>query len=200
MSPSANRSKPTVINTILPLKRGEPFHTADARDTIQKLYATGRYEDIVIDANPHNGGVQVRITTRSSWFIGRVEIEGDVPDPPNAGQLVTASRLDLGQPFEKDMVKAAAENMRRLLVSNGFYNSTVDSTLEYDDLTQEVNITFTVSARRRARFGSAGSQERQPGPDRPADHPSQPLALDSDPPVAATHAAASSTPGSNESG
>lgn len=145
-----------VITKILPLKVGAPFHTSDAREAIQKLYATGRYEDIVIDAspdrNPAGGGVAITITTRNSWFIGRVEIQGDIPEPPNAGQLVTASRLDLGQPFDKDQVKKASENLGRLLVSDGFYGSHIDSDLEYNDLTQEVNITFTITARHRARF------------------------------------------------
>jgi outer membrane protein assembly complex protein YaeT len=141
-----------VINSILPFKPGDSFRTADAREAIQRLYATGRYEDIVIDANPHNEGIQIRITTRNSWFIGRVEIEGDVPEPPNAGQFVTASRLDLGQPFESDGIKAAAENLRRLLISNGFYDNDVETNLDYDDLTQDVNITFTITARKRARF------------------------------------------------
>jgi outer membrane protein assembly complex protein YaeT len=152
--PERQPLEPDVIKSLLPIRTGEPFRTSDAREAIQKLYATGRYEDIVIEADRRNSGLQVRITTRISWFIGRVEIEGDIPEPPNAGQLVTASRLDLGKPFDKDAVKTAADNMRRLLEGNGFYNNDVDSTLDYDDSTQEVNITFTVSARHRARFAA----------------------------------------------
>jgi outer membrane protein assembly factor BamA len=145
---------PETIKQIVPLKTGSPFHTSDARETIQKLYATGRYDDIVIDASPHGDGIMITITTLNSWFIGRVEIQGDIPEPPNAGQLVTASRLDLGQPFEKDKMKSAAENIRRLLVSNGFYDNQVDSDMDYNDLTQEVNLTFTITARHRARFAA----------------------------------------------
>ncbi len=151
-APSRQPLEPETISKILPLKRGEPFHTADARDAIQRLYATGRYDDIAIDGTPRNGGVLVRITTRNSWFTGRVEIEGDIPEPPNAGQLVTASRLDLGQPFDPAKIKLAEENMRRLLIANGFYDSRVESESQYDDLTQQVNLTFTITARHRARF------------------------------------------------
>jgi outer membrane protein insertion porin family len=152
--PASQPLDDTELKQLLPIRIGEPFHTTDARETIQKLYATGRYDDIVIDASPHNIGVQVRITTRNSWFIGRIEIQGDVPEPPNAGQLITASRLDLGQPFDHDAVKAAADNMRKLMVSNGFYNSSVDSDLEYDNTAQQVDISFTISSGKRARFAS----------------------------------------------
>ena len=146
--------EPGAISRLLPLKPGTPFHISDAREAIQRLYATGRYEDIAIDASPlgATGGLVITITTRHSWFIGRVEIEGNTPEPPNAGQLATSSRLDLGLPFEKDKVKAAAENMRRLLVSDGFYDNQVVPDLDYNDVTQEVSITFTVIARHRARF------------------------------------------------
>ena len=102
--PARQPLEPDVISRLLPLKIGAPFHTADAREAIQKLYATGRYEDIVVDASPHGnpgsgGAASYHHDAGNSWFIGRVEIEGNVPEPPNAGQLVTASRLDLGQPF-----------------------------------------------------------------------------------------------------
>ena len=92
---------------------------------------------------------------RNSWFIGRVEIQGDIPEPPNAGQLITASNLDLGQPFDKGALKTAADSMRKLMLSNGFYSSSVDYELEYDDTTQQVNISFTITARnQRARFAA----------------------------------------------
>jgi outer membrane protein assembly complex protein YaeT len=144
--------EPDVINKLLPLKPRQPFHTADARESIERLYATGRYDDIVIDATPQSGGVELRIVTQNSWFIGRVEIQGDIPEPPNAGQLVTASRLDLGQPFDPAKVKTAADNMRRLLVSEGFYLAGVDFELQYDKDIQQVNIIYTVTAKHRARF------------------------------------------------
>jgi outer membrane protein assembly complex protein YaeT len=152
--PARQPLAPETLKALLPLKTGALFHKADAREAIHKLYATGRYEDIAIDAAPHGDAVVVTITTRNSWFIGRVEIQGDIPEPPNAGQLVTASRLDLGQPFEKDKVKVAADNMSRLLVSNGFYNNHIEPDLDYNDVTQEVSIVFTVTARHRARFAA----------------------------------------------
>ena len=150
--PARQPLAPETLNKILPLKIGERFHVSDARDAIHELYSTGRYQDIAIDAAAHGDGIALTITTRNSWFIGRVEIEGDIPEPPNAGQLVTASRLDLGQPFKQESVKAAAAYMSRLLVSDGYYDNHVEPELDYDDATQEVSITFTITARHRARF------------------------------------------------
>lgn len=138
---------------LIPLRLNQAFRTADAREAIQRLYASGRYEDIAVDATEIAGGLQVRFVTRNSWFIGRVEIEGDIPEPPNAGQLATASQMDLGKPFEAEKIKTAADNMRQLLIANGMYRCDVDSRLEYERDTQQVNVIFTVSCGRRARYG-----------------------------------------------
>ena len=143
---------PGQIGRILPLKVRQPYHNADASEAIRRLYATGRYEDIVVEANRHGAGIEVRITTRNSWFIGRVEIQGDIPEPPNAGQLATAAGLELGQPFDPAQLKTAIGNMSRLLTADGIYRSQIDSDLEHDDITQQVNIVFSVSTSKRARF------------------------------------------------
>ena len=45
-----------VLTSLVPFRKGVIFHTADARNTIQKLYATGRYEDISIEAVAESGG------------------------------------------------------------------------------------------------------------------------------------------------
>src|SRR5690348_3942308 len=79
---------------ILPIKRGQPLHIADVRAAIDRLFATGRYADIQVDAEPYQNGVIVRFLTKNSWFIGNVHVAGSISDPPNSGQLENASALD----------------------------------------------------------------------------------------------------------
>src|SRR6516164_5117315 len=45
------------IAQMLPLQRGEPLHMSTVRASIERLYATRRYEDIQVDAEPSDGGV-----------------------------------------------------------------------------------------------------------------------------------------------
>ena len=87
------------IHSILPVRTGEPYRSADIRAAIERLYSTGRYRNIEVDAEPANGGVALRFITQQTWFIGHVTAEGSFSDPPNTGQIVSASRLDLGQRF-----------------------------------------------------------------------------------------------------
>ncbi|MDQ6676883.1 MAG: BamA/TamA family outer membrane protein [Acidobacteriota bacterium] len=144
---------PAELYAILPLKKNKPLHIADVRASIERLYATGRYQDIEVDALPAPGDqVAIQFRTKNSWFIGHVSVSGDVSDPPNPGQLVNASRLFLGTPFDKADVKTAQGNISRLLISNGFYESTVTPKIKYSDIAQQANIDFEIQPGKRARF------------------------------------------------
>src|SRR5262245_36978131 len=97
------------LHEILPLKTKQPLRMADVRASIERLYATGRYKDIRVDAEPYNNGVIVRFLTENSWFIGNVSVTGRFSEPPNPGQLENAARLDLGAPFVEDKIKQAVD-------------------------------------------------------------------------------------------
>jgi outer membrane protein insertion porin family len=141
------------LERILPLKVHSALHMADVRKAIDQLYATGRYEYIEVSAEPAGSNdVAVRILTRNRWFIGRVSIAGSSAEPPTKGQMVNVTKLDLGQPFVPGDMKNAEERVRALLVSNGFYEAVVTSSLEYSEIAEQVNITFLVETGKRSTF------------------------------------------------
>jgi outer membrane protein assembly complex protein YaeT len=142
------------MDRVLPVKTGQPYRAADIRAAIERLYATGRYQDIQADASPAANGVAVRFITKTSWFIGDVAAEEDFREPPSEGQIANASRLDLGAPFDPAQIPAAVENIRKLLVDNGYFNPRIDPQLNYDSLYQQVDITFKIKAGRRARYSA----------------------------------------------
>ena len=137
---------------ILPLKRGQPLRRSDVGASIDRLFATGRYADIQVDAEPYNGGVIVRFLTRNSWFIGNVHAAGDISEPPNPGQLESAADLDLGQPYSDAKLQQGVDYQRRLLESNGLYLSQIHPVLDYDSQYQQVHVRFDVRSGPRARL------------------------------------------------
>jgi outer membrane protein assembly factor BamA len=78
------------LHKILPLKIGEPLNIATVRASIDRPFATGRYADIQVDAQPYNGGVAITFITKNSWFVGSVRDVGAVNSPPNANQRQNA--------------------------------------------------------------------------------------------------------------
>jgi len=139
---------------MLPLKRDQPLRMSVVRSSVERLFATGRYRDIQVDAEPYNGGVIVKFITVNSWFIGNVSVSGNVDDPPNRGQLSNATRLDLGQPYIENNLETAVGGQRRLLEGNGLYLSAIHPVFDYDPAHQQVNIRFEIDSGRRARFGT----------------------------------------------
>ncbi|HWQ55435.1 MAG TPA: POTRA domain-containing protein [Bryobacteraceae bacterium] len=150
--PQEQPLEPAEINQMLPLKIKAPLRMADVEASIERLFATGRYEDIQVDAQPHGEDVIIRFITRASNFIGHVSVAGDLPDPPNRGQLVGATRLDLGQPLTDDKMVQAQEGIKNLLANNGLYESRVRPEFIYDSEAQQVHIRFVIDGGRRARF------------------------------------------------
>ena len=145
----------TDINALVPFKTGEPFHGAETRGAIEKLYATGRYSDIQIDLEPSaSGAVDVRFITANSWFFGHVGISGDVSAPPNPGQILSVADIGLGQPFDPGQVSDAEEKIRQLLINNGYFAPLVSHSLEYDKTFQQVGVTFSIGVGRRAHYAT----------------------------------------------
>ena len=154
--PAAQPLETGEIREILPLKAGQPLRIAEVRAAVERLFATGRYADIQVDARPSPNGVAIVFLTRNSWFVGDISAVGHISAPPNPGQLENAARLDLGAPFSDALIQEAVTGQRRLLESNGLYSAEIRPTLDF--LTgggfQQVNVRFDVKSGPRASFGA----------------------------------------------
>ena len=151
-SPSEQPLGPQDLVQAIMLKQNAPLHMADVRQSIEKLFATGRYEDVQVEAEPSADGVIVRFITRNAWFVGRVSVDGKVAEPPNRGQMANATRLDLGQPFHEENLDQAQAGVRRLLVANGYYENQFQPRIDYDARTQQAHIHFIIDSGPRARY------------------------------------------------
>jgi outer membrane protein insertion porin family len=138
---------------ILPLKAEQPLRMSVVRASIDRLFATGRYADIQVDAQPYQDGVIITFVTKNSWFITGISVAGKVSDPPNPGQLENATRLDLGQPFTEAELQRALDGQKRLLESNGLHRSRLHPVFQYDNSHQQVSIRFEVDSGPRTHFG-----------------------------------------------
>jgi outer membrane protein insertion porin family len=147
---------------LLPLRTGEPLRSASVRDAIQRLYATGEYADIAVDATLGASGVNLKFLTKPSYFVGHVGVNG-VPEPPNEGQLVVATRLQLGAEYSEGDLNRAVEHLVDVAKRNGLYNAMVKPETTFDANTQQVNIDFDIDAGERAKFDGVivtGTSER----------------------------------------
>jgi outer membrane protein insertion porin family len=139
------------LMAMLPLKIGQPLRGSDLRDAIQRLYQTGEYADIAVDATLAPTGVNIKFLTKPAYFIGYFDV-GGVGEPPNEGQLLVATKLVLGGPYAASDTTAAVARIVDLLKRNGFYNAGVEPVTATREPTQEVHIDFHADPGRRAKF------------------------------------------------
>jgi outer membrane protein insertion porin family len=140
-----------VLDKLLPMHPGAPLKLADVHTAIQNLYQTGRYANISISAVNEGTTLVVNISTELSYFVGRVTLDG-IAEPPNRGQLTTASKLELGKPFADNDMEQAVQNMVERMRANGFRNAKIDFQVDRDPATEEAAIHFDIQSGARARF------------------------------------------------
>lgn len=149
------------LDRMLPVRPGLALRMADVRESIQKLYATGRFSEISVDASAVGEEVAVVFSMSPSYFVSRVNIRGE-NEPPTRNQLSTAAQLDLGAAFQEDAVEAAAARIQERLRSNGLYGSSLQHHVELTLPTEEASLLFDVAAGKRARFGGMQLTSAQP--------------------------------------
>jgi outer membrane protein insertion porin family len=91
--------------------------------------------------------VNLKFITKPAYFIGYFDVNG-VPEPPNEGQLLVATKLTLGGTYAPSDTTAAVGRITDLLKRNGFYNAGVEPATSTREATQEVHIDFHADTKR----------------------------------------------------
>jgi len=133
------------LDRMLPLRAGEPLQAAQVRQAIERLYASGRFADIVVEATPEASGVVLIFATQPNYFISRVSLDGE-SEPPNRNQLTTSAQLELGAPFHEDAIAASIARMQERLRANGLYQATIQHRVDKVESTEEASIYYDLNA------------------------------------------------------
>ncbi len=139
------------LDKLLTIKPGAPLTAEDLRETIRRLYATGRFSDVAIERKDSPEGMVVEIQTSLAYFLSGVDVDGE-DEPPNKAQLIAATKLELGAAFTEGDLAPALDNMQERLRANGFYNASIRTDVDRNDSTEEASVVFHVTPGVRARF------------------------------------------------
>jgi len=139
---------------LIPQKVSEPLDRDLIRQSIHKLHDSGRFADVRVEAERTlDGNVSLSFFTTPNYFVGDVDVQG-VPARPTAGQVVNASKFQLGELFTPDQVERALANITRLMQENGYYRSSISESEHKDPARQQIDISFQISAGPQARLGA----------------------------------------------
>jgi outer membrane protein insertion porin family len=175
---------PADLAKVQPLQKGEPLRRDDVAHAIDGLFATGRFKDIRVEAEPVGDGVRIRFVTEPQWFVGAIALDGKITAPPNRAELISnaqtgsggqgrggsgaqslTGQLTLGSPFRDEDVEHASDSMKALLKANGYYEAQVQPQIERDEHGQLVFITFLLREQNRAKYAAPVIQGEPKIPD-----------------------------------
>jgi len=140
------------LNRVQQLSVGSPYSGAAVGETIDRMFQTGAYSDIRVDAELSGAGVAVTYLTTAKQFVGHVAVKGKVAKPPNESTLMGSSGFSLGDAFDEAAMPEADKKIKELFLKNGFYDASVRVEKELDPNSQLVSITIHVDPGKRARF------------------------------------------------
>lgn len=150
--PKAQPIAPEDLGRAQLVQPGEPLDPDQVATTVNRLWATGLYDDIQVDAEPSGNSVTIRFVTVARRFIGHVGADGQIKSPPSRSVLISDSQLYLGQPFDEDTLESARKSLEEELHQNGLFTGTVGVTTIEDPLTHQMTIRFLVYAGKRTRY------------------------------------------------
>jgi outer membrane protein assembly factor BamA len=146
----------------LPQQAGEPLDPEKVRNSLRRLFATGRYRTIGVSGIRNGDSVTLIFSGPSRYFVGRVNIEG-VRGEQLASLLEYSTNLNPGAPFVETAVPTATTLVKQTLAQNGYYQPIISATTTPDDASQQMNITFRIDIGPQARIGNVAMEGTDPG-------------------------------------
>ena len=141
-------AEPGMVFSYLPVGVGGTFTEEQATDTVQRLYATGLFDDVTINTN--NRVVDIQVIERP--IVSSLIYEG--MNAFNDKQL-NASLLEVGfgegRPLNPALLDRAKEEVRSQYILKGHYGATIDHTLTPLP-GNRVGVSFQIQEGGRARI------------------------------------------------
>ena len=103
---------------------GSAYSGAAIAETIDRMFKTGVYSDIQVDAEVSGSGVAIAYLTKFVPFVGHVEVKGKVETPPSKSTLMGIAGFSLGDVFDDAALSEADKKITELFVETASMTQT----------------------------------------------------------------------------
>jgi outer membrane protein insertion porin family len=145
------------------IQPGAPLEPAAVRKSVELLYATGEFADVVVEAAPGPGGVAVVFRPLPAPLLSAVRVEGD--PVIDSGRIRRIARFQPGEPLWPARLDEAARDVALELAGDGYLEAQLTATTRRSP--EGAEAVFHVSAGPRVRVARAvleGVPEATAGP------------------------------------
>jgi outer membrane protein insertion porin family len=145
--------KTDTLPSELPQKAGEPLDPGKVRESTRRLFASGRYRDILVRGVRQGDAVTLIFAGTPRFYVGRITING-VKNERLTSLLQFAAKLSPGTAFTDSQIATGTEGIKQMLQLQGYYEPKVAVKTETDVAGDQVNATYTVNIGPQARVGN----------------------------------------------
>jgi outer membrane protein insertion porin family len=129
------------------IRTGAPLDPAAVRRTVDRFYATGEFEDVVVEADPGPDGLDVVVRPSPAPLFRRVVVRGDrVKDDSDVRKI---TRLRTGEPLWPSRMERAGRDVALALTGDGYLEAVVATAVVRS--LEGADAVFTATAGPRAR-------------------------------------------------
>ena len=150
--PNGQPLDPADLARALPLKKGQPLRSIDVAYAIDGLFATGRFDDIIVEAEPRARRDRTLCHPErpvSGWRHGGRQGDGFAQSGPGRiAPLAFTGRSFSGRRCHFE----AVDRIHRLLQANGFYEAEITPTVDPGNDAQQIFLTFHIQEGKRAKY------------------------------------------------
>lgn len=143
-------------------KVGQPLDPEKMRQSIRRLFDSGRYRDIEVRGIRQGDRVTLIFAGRKRYYVGRVTIAG-VSSDSMTSLLKYATKLNPGTALGAGAVAGGSEGIKQTLEQQGYYESKVSVERTTDEPNSQVNLVYTVTLGPQARVGQVSLDGSDPG-------------------------------------
>lgn len=137
----------------LSLHKGDALDPNQVRDSLRRLFQTGLYQTIQVEAIRLSDGIIVIFSGEPKLFLGRTEIYGIKNDRLKT-QLLASTRLNPGTRFSTAKLDTSQRSLTQSLKENGYYQGIITRRLQLDRPNSQVNVLYDIKPGEVARVGA----------------------------------------------
>jgi len=143
------------LTRVMAMRVGQPFLVRDLRETVLHLFATGRFEDVRVDARREGGGVSVRFELTPVRPVSAIAFAGNVNQPGVEEERLRRAIVDRAGPTPAVTRLAELERiLEATMRARGYLRPKASGQAVVNAAANRTTLVFTVDSGPRAAIGS----------------------------------------------
>lgn len=143
---------PERIESIIPVKKGDPYTPETLEKAKETLIDTRLFKSVEADASIRGRAVYVSFKLVEAYLIRKVKVSGHTPYL--AKKILRLSELQPGDPFQKYLIDASKERISNFFIKEGFFDTTTSIQAALNKKHHTVDLKIKVKKGKTHRIGN----------------------------------------------